>query len=103
MLVIDGEFSGLDFYKHSILSLGAIELEHPERQFYEECRAWDGAKIEDEALAVNGFTHEQATDPNKQTEADLIHHFIEFGGQANDQTFAGQNVGTDRDFLRLAA
>jgi hypothetical protein len=62
MLVVDCEMTGLEPDQHSIVSVGAVDLDHPERQLYEECRAWDGAKIEDEALAVNGFTREQITD-----------------------------------------
>jgi len=103
MIVIDGEFSGLDPRKNSILSFGAIELENPERRFYEECRIWEGAHIEEEALAVNGFTRGEATDPNKQSEADLVHHFIAWGLEARERTFAGQNVTLDRDFLRVGA
>lgn len=103
MIVVDVESSGTEAHKHSILSVGAIDFDHPERQLYEECRAWDGAKIEDEALAVNGFTREQATDAAKQSEADLVKKFIEWSAGMPDTTFAGQNVSFDRDFLKYAA
>lgn len=103
MLIVDVEGSGTEHYKHSVLSVGALILEQPERRFYEECRAWDGAKIEDEALAVNGFSMEQATDPKKQSEAELIHKFIPWALQADDRTLAGQNVSYDRDMLKSAA
>src|SRR5487761_2622420 len=103
MLVIDGEMSGLEAEKHSLVSIGAVDFDHPERQLYEECRVWDGAHIEPEALAVNGFTREQITDPSKQTEAQLVHKFIAFTADMPDTTFAGQNVFTDLGFLRAAA
>ena len=104
MLAIDVEATGTEAHKHSILSVGAIDLGDPVRPtFYAECRAWDGAKIEDEALAVNGFTREEAGDPNKQSEAELVHQFIAWALGADDRTFAGQNPSFDRDFLRCAA
>lgn len=103
MLVVDVEASGLDAEKNSILSVGALDLRRPQKQFYEECRAWDGAHIEDQALEVNGFTKEQATDPSKQTEADVVHKFLAFSDDFDDRTLAGQNVSFDRDFLAHAA
>lgn len=103
MLIVDCEMTGLEPERHSIVSVGAIDLAHPDRQLYKECRAWDGAKIEDEALAVNGFTREQVLDPAKQTEADLVHKFIRFAEGMADTTLAGQNVFTDMYFLRAAA
>lgn len=95
--------TGLEPTLHSILSVGAVDLDHPERQLYEECRMWDGAKVEDEALAVNGFTQEQITDPAKQTEGELVQKFIAFAEGMPDTTIAGQNVFTDLYFLQAAA
>lgn len=103
MIVVDVEASGVDYKKCSIISVGALDLDHPEKQFYEECRIWDGAHEEEGASAVHGMTHEQMTDPNKQSEADLVHKFIAFAEPVADTTFAGQNVSFDRDFLRTAA
>ena len=91
MLVIDIEASGTDPSKNSILSIGALDFDNPNNQFYDECRAWDGAHINDEALAVNGFTKEEATDPVKKTETELIQAFIAWAEDARDWTFAGQN------------
>jgi DNA polymerase III epsilon subunit-like protein len=88
---------------HSIVSIGAIDFEHPEKQLYEECRVWDGARIEEGALEVNGFTREQITDPAKQSEADLLHTFKAFADTVGERTLAGQNVSFDRDFLQAAA
>ncbi len=103
MLVTDCEMTGLEPHLHSILSVGVIDLEHPERQLYEECRMWDGAKVEDEALAVCGFTREQIADPTKQTEGELVHKFIAFANGMQDTTLAGQNVFVDFFFLQAAA
>ena len=103
MLVLDIEASGLNFEKHSIVSLGALDLEHPENRFYAECKVWDGAHIEDEALEVNGFTKEEILDPNKMTEALLIEKFIGWSAELHNRTMAGQNVSFDRDMAKGAA
>jgi DNA polymerase III epsilon subunit-like protein len=103
MLIVDCEMSGLEPTLHSIVSVGAVDLEQPQRQLYEECHVWDGAKIEDEALEVNGFTREQVTDPSKQSEGDLVHKLIAFAEGMADTTFGGQNVYMDSFFLQAAA
>ncbi len=103
MLAVDVEASGIGPETHSIVSVGAVDMESPSRQFYEECRVWEGAHINDDALAVNGFTREQITDPAKQAEAELVHKFAAFAEPMADQTLAGQNVSFDRDILQAAA
>lgn len=103
MIAVDVEASGIGPETHSIVSVGAVDLADPSRQLYEECRVWDGAHINDEALVVNGFTREQITDPAKQSEADLVHKFAAFAEPSADRTLAGQNVSFDRDILQAAA
>lgn len=103
MIVVDVEASGIGPDTHSIVSVGAIDFDNPSRQLYEECRIWEGAHVNDEALLVNGFTREQITDPAKQSEADLVHIFAAFAELSADRTLAGQNVSFDRDILQAAA
>ena len=103
MIVVDVEASGVEAHKHSIVSVGALDFANPTNRFYEECRAWDGAHIMDEALAINGFTRGQITDPKKQSEADLIHAFLRWSEQVGERTLAGQNPSFDRDFLKYAS
>ncbi|HEV3245512.1 MAG TPA: 3'-5' exonuclease [Candidatus Paceibacterota bacterium] len=103
MIVVDVEASGVEPWKHSIVSLGALDFTNPSNRFYEECRVWDGAHIMDDALKVNGFTKEQIVDPSKQSETDLIHRFLHWSEGVQERTLAGQNVSFDRDFLRHAA
>ncbi len=103
MLVVDIEASGVDPHKHSIVSIGALDLSNPEHRFYGECRVWDGAHIMDDALAVNGFTLEQVTDSTKMTEAELVTRFLEWSQHLADRTITGQNPSFDRDFLRVGA
>jgi len=62
MIVLDVEATGTEPHKHSIVSVGALDIANPTNRFYMECRAWDGAHIMDEALAVNGFSREQVID-----------------------------------------
>lgn len=103
MIVVDVESSGVDPHKNSLLSIGALDLSNPTNQFYEECCVWDGAHIEDEALAINGFTREKATAATAQSEGDLIRHFLEWAKTIPERTIAGHNVSFDRDFMKAAA
>jgi DNA polymerase III epsilon subunit-like protein len=103
MIVVDVEASGTTYDKHSILSVGALEFEHPENRLYLECCIWDGAHVDDDALRVCGFSYDEATDPTKETEAQLVAQFISWADGVEDQTFIGQNVSFDRDFLQAAA
>jgi DNA polymerase III epsilon subunit-like protein len=102
MIVLDIEASGTNYQKHSILSLGALDFDNPTNRIYLECQVWEGAHIDDEALAVNGFTREEATDDKKITEGQLIAQFLSWAEGVEDQTLAGQNVSFDRDFVKEA-
>lgn len=99
MIVADIEATGIDFHKHSILSIGAVDFEHPEREFYGECRMWEGANIMSDALAVNGFTKQECIDTNKHSLKELMDNFLKWVEQCEDKTLAGQNPSFDRDFL----
>lgn len=103
MLVVDVEASGLGAETHSILSVGAFDLDKPDHRFYKECRIWDGAHINEDALKVNGFTEEQCRDISKLSEAELITEFLEWSQHLADRTIAGQNPSFDRDMLKAAA
>jgi len=103
MLVVDVEASGTEYSKHSIVSLGALDLQNPENRFYGECRIWEGAHIMEEAMAVNGFTEAEINDQTKQTEGELVTAFLEWSQHMSDRTLAGQNVSFDRDFIKAAS
>lgn len=103
MIVLDVESSGINPRTHSILSLGAIDLDEPTNQFYDECRMWDGAQIDAQATAINGIDETQATDLSKKTEAELIRAFVAWAtDRPQDRTLAAQNVSFDHDFIRFA-
>jgi DNA polymerase III epsilon subunit-like protein len=102
MLIIDIEATGTNAHKHSIVSIGAVDLQNPTNRFYGECRIWDGAHVMDEALEVNGFTQEQIYDGSKMTEASLVTEFMQWTHKLADRTPAGQNVSFDRAYLEAA-
>lgn len=103
MLIIDVEASGTEPSLHSILAVGALDFARPENRFYGECRVWEGARLDDDGLRVCGVSREEATDPTRQTEAQLIAQFLSWAESVEEQTLAGQNVSFDRDFLKAAA
>ena len=103
MIVVDGEFSGLVPHTCSIVSLAAIEFENPTNRFAMECRAWDGAHINEESIEYAGFTHDEVTDPNKPTEGEMIRNFLGWVATVPERTLVGQNVFFDRMFLMHAA
>ena len=103
MIVVDVEATGTDPWKHSILSIGAVEFEKPERQFYEECRMFEGAHVMKEALEVNGFTQKEISDKNKKTDGEVVQAFLAWAFDAKDHTFAGHNPIFDFSIIRLTA
>lgn len=103
MIVVDVETTGLSSEKNSIVSIGAVDFVNPENQFYEECRVWDGAEIDDFALKVNGFTEEQVKDMDKKSLKDLISEFLVWTEKFTDKTIAGENPSFDTGFLEDSA
>lgn len=103
MIIVDTELSGLDPEKDSIVSIGAIDISNPDNKFYGECRIWEGAHINEDALKINGFTKEEILDIKKQTDEELIKSFIEWASKCKEHTFAGQNPYLDMLFMRNTA
>ena len=109
MIALDIESTGLDPERNSILSIGALDTDNPEDQFYGDCRVWEGAIITDEALAINGFSQEEACNSEKQSEAELLKSFITWTSAVSPHTqtkkeliVVGQNSSFDRDFAKAA-
>ncbi len=102
MVVVDVETSGLDAKKNALLSIGAVDFDNPERQFYGECRPWEGALISDEALAINGFTEEEIQDESRKSLEAVMSEFKEWLEPIKDITLAGQNPSFDRDFVNAS-
>lgn len=103
MIILDVETTGIDPLKHSLVSIGAIDFLKPERQFYEECRIWDGAHVMDEALRINGMTHESIRDPQKKSDKEIIEDFLKWVGEAENHTFGGLNHHLDLYFIHMSA
>lgn len=103
MIIVDVETTGTDPRVHSLLSIGAVDFDNPDRQFFEECRAFPGAKIEEEATAINGVGEEEAFNPLKQSDQELVEHFFVWMKDARDHTIAGQNPHFDTGFIEEAA
>lgn len=103
MIVVDVETSGLSPIKNGMVSLGAVDLENPNRQFYGECRVFYGAVIDEKALEINGFTKDQVIDVSKQSEAELLKDFLNWVEAGSNKVLAGMNPTFDRDFLRATA
>lgn len=105
MISLDVESSGLDPNLCSILSIGAVDTDEPTNQFYDECRAWEGAELNDEALAVNGFSREEAQRKTrgKKSEAELIKDFVAWAtDRPQNRTLVAQNVAFDLSFVQAA-
>lgn len=102
MISLDVETTGTNPNVHSILAIGAVDFDNPENQFYGECRAFTGAHMEKEALAINGLTEAQARNPGWQSEEDLVRSFITWATDLRDWTFVGQNPAFDRSFIESA-
>lgn len=103
MIVLDIEATGLDVNENAIVSIGALELENPKNQFYDEGRVFDGAKINKEALKVNGFTEDECFDETKKSQKDLILNFYDWLKDVNgDYILLGQNVFFDREMINKA-
>ncbi len=102
MIVIDVETSGTNPYKHSILSIGAVDFFNPERQFYQECQIEKDKEYTEEALNVNGFKKEDLNDPKKKTLEKVLNEFIEWMKPVEDKTIGGHNVNFDAGFLNYS-
>ncbi|MEM3455540.1 MAG: 3'-5' exonuclease [Candidatus Micrarchaeia archaeon] len=100
---MDVETTGLDPKKNSIISIGAVDFSNPKKQFYRECRPWEGAIIEETALSVNGFKRDSLFDPNKPSLKEAISEFLSWLLKSENQTLAGHNFGSfDSKFIQAA-
>lgn len=103
MIIVDIEATGTNPRKHSILSIGAVDLDNPERQFEGVCRIWEGAHIDGDALEFLETDESTITDPEKQTEAQLVETFMKWALEAKDHTVAAMHPMFDLSFLAEAA
>ena len=98
MISIDCEMTGLNFYSCAVISIGAIDLTNPERRLYIEMKPFDNVLLEEEGLAVNGFTKEKL-DALTVTQKEGFTILKQFLDESSERTVVGQNVATDIYFL----
>jgi DNA polymerase III epsilon subunit-like protein len=104
MIIIDIETTGVNFWENGILSIGALCFNHPEKQFYGECRVDEDDIITEDALKINGFSKEEITNEKKQTQKELVKKFFEWLEKQEIKILAGHNVGFfDLNFLKTKA
>lgn len=103
MIAVDIETSGIENHTHSIVSIGAVDTDAPTNRFYGECRVFDGAFVDDKALAINGFTHEDVFDVKKPSEGELLKSFFEWSDPVSDKTLGAHNIQFDLGFLEAGA
>lgn len=101
LYAVDVETTGTNPERHSLVSIGAVSIEDPTKTFYRECRIWDGAAVEAEALRVNGFSGMEVLDQNKLSEAEMMKEFVQWLGGTGLMMVA-HNAAFDRDFVAAA-
>ena len=103
MLIVDVETTGTDSQKHSIASVGALDFREPQRQFYQECRIWEGAEVTAKALEINGFSEEELHSSRKRTLEQIVKEFLAWSVSVEERTIAGENPSFDMGFLTASA
>ncbi len=103
MIVVDVETTGTNSVKHSLISIGAVDMLRPQDTFYEECYIWENAHVDPEALEVNGMTEEQIRDTSKFSEKEIIRHFFAWFEDREVKIIAAHNPIFDISFIQDAA
>jgi DNA polymerase III epsilon subunit-like protein len=103
MIVVDVETTGIDPTKHGIIDIAARDFNNPTNTFHCECQLKLGAKINQKALEINGFTKEEITDPKKPTLKQAVSRFLKWSKKIEDRTIAGHNPDFDINFLHHSA
>jgi hypothetical protein len=67
-----------------------------------ECRAWEGARVDVEALAVNGFALERVHDKALMSEKEMIEIAVQWIIKRDCKVLIGKSPGFDRSFLLAA-
>lgn len=93
LIIVDIETSGLDRTQCAVLSIGAIDF-NSDKEFYIECKTNRKHLIEEKALELNGFTHEQIFDEAKPTGREAYKKFEEWAYSIYEQPIlGGENIG----------
>jgi len=103
MIILDIETSGLNSQKNGIWQIGAIELENPENQFFEEARIDNEDTIQQGALEITNTTEQQLRNPNKQSQKQLLINFFTWINTINIKIPVCQNPTFDLSFIKTKA
>lgn len=98
-VVVDLETTGLHPEQCSILSIGAVVPATGE-EFYAECRARDHARVEPDALRLNGCTFERVHDARLSPPAEIVKRFAAWCDARGLRLLGGMNPRFDLDFLK---
>ena len=100
MIILDIESSGLNSGRCGIWQIGAVEFENPENTFLEESRIDDEDETTKEALMITGKTEDELRNKNKQSQKQMIEHFLDWCKICKERVVAGHNVGWDISFIQ---
>jgi len=101
--IIDVETSGLSTDKNCILQVGSIITDsdlnvlHTYKSYV---RPWEGASIEESAIAINGITEDKYKDAPTEVEAFLALQDLLRKPKYNPPTYVGYNVQFDIGFVK---
>ncbi|MDB5260204.1 MAG: hypothetical protein JWN37_435 [Candidatus Nomurabacteria bacterium] len=101
MVSIDCEMTGLNPERSAIVSIGAIDLQKPERRIYIEMQPFEGADINDESIAICGYTREALANI-KLSQKEGLTLLKQFLDESNERNVVGQNVTFDVLFLNYS-
>ncbi len=102
MIVLDVETSGTVPWKHSLLSIGAVDFSNPENRFYAECGIREGAEIDPNSLKVNGFSMDEIKSGSRKPQKGTLIEFTGWARGIGDRTLAGHNLHMDVYFIEFA-
>ncbi|MFH1608109.1 MAG: 3'-5' exonuclease [archaeon] len=101
MIVFDIETSGLSSKKCGIISIGAVCLDDPNKEFYEEAKLDEEDVVEKGSIEVNGLMEEQMREGSKQTQKEMVKKFLRWVEEQDMKMLAGHNVGFfDLNFVK---
>lgn len=101
LVIVDVETTWVKAEESSIVSIGAVNAADHTQVFYGLCRIWAGAEVDQKALKVNGMSYDDITNPDRQTETELIREFIMW--LPDNPIMIAHNASFDRDFVAAAA
>ena len=98
-IVVDLEMSGLNPNENGIWQIGAVDLNNPEKIFFDESRIDDDEVVDEGALQIIGKTEEQLRDERKQSQREMVEKFFSWIELRPLRNLLCQNPQFDAVFL----